>query len=150
MNTHPRYHSNCGETPPLQAPVKPFALTRQIREGSTCFRFLPSGSGVTADGLFPRLAPTAASLIAEVPSPSPSRPLTGVYAFPCGLSTFLSVFYSFRLIIQATAPAVPPRGVRGPTSVPFSRRDTASPSCRKTARPRPAVPPRCRRYPSPA
>ena len=50
-------------------------------------RFLPSGSGATAGGLFPRLAPTAVSLKADNPLPSPSRPLSEVYALPPSLST---------------------------------------------------------------
>ena len=50
-------------------------------------RFLPSGSGATAGGLFPRLAPTAVSLKADNPLPSPSRPLSEVYALPPVLST---------------------------------------------------------------
>ena len=50
-------------------------------------RFLPSGSGATACGLFPRLAPTAVSLKADNPLPSPSRPLSEVYALQPSLST---------------------------------------------------------------
>ena len=62
--SYPRYHSNCGESSAAHGPHQvrcPYAA------GSgrlySRFRFLPSGSGATANRFFPRLAPPAASLL---------------------------------------------------------------------------------------
>ena len=79
MNS-PRYHSNCGSSPPLLNPNRFYALTRQSREGSTC-----------AFAFFLPALPTACTnrRVSEsrYPLPSPSRPLSEVYALPPVLST---------------------------------------------------------------
>ena len=114
-------------------------------------RFLPSGSGATAGGLFPRLAPTAVSLKADNPLPSPSRPLSGVYALPRCLSTVSVVFCSYRLIPARPAPAIHffhGSPVRVAVRVVLLR-DTGQSSCPRTVRSRPAAPRPCRRHPPP-
>ena len=58
-----------------------------------CGCFLPSGSGATANGLFPRLAPTAASLAAEIPLHSPSQPVWGSLPFSPPLVNRKAGFY---------------------------------------------------------
>ena len=45
---HPRYHSNCRRSDRSSKSINFYALTRQNRESSTCFRFLPSSSEATA------------------------------------------------------------------------------------------------------
>ena len=45
---HPRYHSNCRFCDHSSKSINFYALTRQNRESSTCFRFLPSSSEATA------------------------------------------------------------------------------------------------------
>ena len=45
---HPRYHSNCRLSDHSSKSINFYALTRQNRESSTCFRFLPSSSEATA------------------------------------------------------------------------------------------------------
>ena len=93
--------------PPLMDPIRSAALTRLVREGST--RFLLSSFRLGSDSIQALPAARTVRRVSESRylKHSPSRPLTGVYAFPPCLST---VFHCF-LFVSRNPASVPGSGL---------------------------------------
>ena len=95
--------------PPLTDPSRSIALTRLVREGSTraLAFFLPARERQCSGSS--RGSHRPPRLLRRTLDPSPSRPLTGVYALPGRLSTFFGCILfvlqlSGRLFIQMDSP----------------------------------------------